>query len=180
MSDGAQPAPPRRRRGGQPFVPTEDERFLVTVLHRHGISHSVISKYVNRANGGIDQKTLRKAFRRELNEAVERVKANMIAALVRSAMNGNVSAQRYWLARFGGPEWQVPDPPDPDDPDIPPGTVPAGAIEEAGGGIVVTIIGGLPQRPNGSPPTLEAQAEPGDSTEEHSPGETTNGAGSTD
>jgi hypothetical protein len=179
--DGAPTAPARRTRA---YIPTDDERFLVTVLHRHGISQKVIAQYVNREQGGIDQKTLRKVFRRELNDAVERVKANMIAALVRSALNGNVSAQKFWLARFGGPEWRAPDYRDDDD-DLPPGTVPAGALEEAGGGgMVITIIGGLPPRANGSAPTLEGkvetETEDGDTHVSTNGSGKTNGSGSTD
>jgi hypothetical protein len=119
MSDEP-PKKQRRPRPGQPrFEPNDNQRQLVTVLHAHGISHSMIAKRIFHARDldqrgrpkpgakGISIPTLREAFREELDEAHEVVKIGMIQALIRAANAGNWGAARFWLATQGGPEWRV-------------------------------------------------------------------------
>jgi hypothetical protein len=106
--------PPRRRRGrpvGTGFVPNRETRWLVQVLHAHGIPHKTIAANIDTDNDGIADgvsvKTLRKVFRKELDGAVLQLKAAMIAAVVKNALGGNFGAQKYWLSLYGGPEWKL-------------------------------------------------------------------------
>lgn len=118
-------------------MPTKEQRWLVQVLHAHGIPLAAIARNVRDDGQHIDVKTLKKAFKAELATAFVQVKAAMIAALVRTGMQGNVTAQRYWLLTQGGPEWRVPWGNDRD------GAAPiiAGAGES---GTTIIIKGGLP------------------------------------
>ena len=141
MSDGDEPQ--QKRVGRPPYEPTEDERFLVSVLHTHGISHQVIAGYVNRNGGGIHPKTLRKVFRQELKQARERVKSAMIAAIVRAGVQGNVTAAKYWLSLFGGDEFR----PARFDDDLPASPIDPGTGIDQSGGMTIKIIGGLPVVP---------------------------------
>jgi hypothetical protein len=101
--------PPNQRYNPNPaFVPTTEQRWLVQVLHAHGIPLAAIARNVKDDGQRIDVKTLKKAFKEELSTAKLQVKAAIIAALVRSATQGNVTAQRYWLLTQGGPEWKNP------------------------------------------------------------------------
>jgi hypothetical protein len=106
MPDG-----PRSRGGRPPFVPNQATRQMVQVLHAHGIPHKIIAMNIDTDGdgiaNGIDQKTLRKVFRKELDTAALQLKSAMIAAMVKNALGGNFGAQRHWLALFGGPEWKL-------------------------------------------------------------------------
>ncbi len=89
-------------RGGRPpFMPTRDQRNLVKTLVSNGNGERVIAELP-----GVDRKTLRKHFREELRTGREHVLAMVGAAVVESAISGNVLAQKYWLATHGGPEWK--------------------------------------------------------------------------
>jgi hypothetical protein len=94
---------PRRSRGHPPFEPTHQQRQTVQVMRANGDPLTIIAKAV----GGIDVKTLRKHFRRELEDGHAQVVASMGAALVRAGLAGNVNALRFWLLTRGGPEWRI-------------------------------------------------------------------------
>lgn len=96
------PAGPRRKRGHPPHEPTDAQRQMVQVLRSNGIAVRIIAK-----NIGCDINTLRKHYKTELSDGLAQVVAAMGAALVRTGLAGNVTAQRYWLATHGGPEWRI-------------------------------------------------------------------------
>jgi hypothetical protein len=96
---------PRRDPGQPPFEPTPEQRKLVQVLAANGTSQATIARNVGPR--GIDEKTLRKHFRRELSDGHEQIKAAIGLSVVRAALNGNVYAAKYWLSTHGGPEWRV-------------------------------------------------------------------------
>lgn len=107
---------------------------MVQVLHAHGISHTTIARNIRSTEypHGIHQRTLTKAFKEELGNAREQVKAGLIASLIKSGLAGNVSAIKYWLGLFGGPEWRMTHL-DPDAPNA-----------NANGNTTIIIRGGLP------------------------------------
>jgi len=76
---------------------------MVQVLKANGNPHEVIAMVI-----GISADTLAKHYRKQLDDGKAQVKAMMGAAVVKSGLGGNIGAQRYWLACFGGPEWKVP------------------------------------------------------------------------
>jgi hypothetical protein len=89
-------------RGRPPFEPTDNQRQLVQVLVSNGISHASIAEQI-----GVSEPTLRRAFKRELVNGHERIKAAMGAAIVRAGLGGNMFAAKYWLSTHGGPDWKV-------------------------------------------------------------------------
>ncbi|HEY4152157.1 MAG TPA: hypothetical protein VGM38_02435 [Pseudolysinimonas sp.] len=89
---------------------------MVQVLKANGNTHKTIAMVM-----GVDEKTLMKHYRRELDTGFEQVKSMVGAALVKASLGGNIGAIRYWLACRGGPEWKQ-------------------KPEEAGGGGDTTII----------------------------------------
>jgi hypothetical protein len=116
----------RKRGPGQPaHIPTDKSRQLVQVLKANGNTLKVISMVI-----GISDETLMKHYRKELDSGFAQVKSMMGAAVVKSGLAGNIGAQRYWLACFGGPEWRAPR--DTDD-----------ATLQAGGNTTIIIKGGL-------------------------------------
>jgi hypothetical protein len=90
-----------RGRGQPPHAPTDKTRQTVQVLKANGNTHRVIALVI-----GIDVNTLMKHYRDELDNGFAQVKAMVGAAVVKSALGGNIGAQRYWLACFGGPQWR--------------------------------------------------------------------------
>lgn len=92
------------RRGGRPpFEPSDRDRYLVQVLAGNGVAQAVIAKLIG---DGIDLKTLRKHFRRELSDGTSRIRAGLSVVVVRAGLSGDWRAALAWLARFGGPEWR--------------------------------------------------------------------------
>ena len=94
--------PPKRPPGHPAFVPTDPQRQLVRILISHGFSHEAIAR-----NLQINSKTLKKAFKPELEYGHEQLEAAMGVALVRAGLNGNVNAIRYWLYCHGDPRWKA-------------------------------------------------------------------------
>jgi hypothetical protein len=82
---------------------------MITVLRANGATIETICGVV-----GITDKTLTKHCRKELDGALDNLRARMGATLVRTALNGNVNAMKFWLATHGGPEWRVPKDPNSD------------------------------------------------------------------
>lgn len=83
--------------------PTDDTRKQVRILKACANSHKTIALVLN-----IDEKTLMKHYRDDLDYGLEHTRAQVGAAVVRQAMQGNIAAANFYLARFGGPEWKQP------------------------------------------------------------------------
>lgn len=83
--------------------PTDRSRQTVRILKANGNSHKTICLILE-----IDEKTLMKHYRTELDEALEHVKGQVGAAIVRSALQGNMAAASWWMARRGGVDWKAP------------------------------------------------------------------------
>lgn len=111
---------------------------MVQILKANGTPQKIIAQVV-----GIDEKTLMKHYRTELDNGFATVKASIGAAVIKSALGGNVAAQRFWLLCHGGAEWKFVRP----DNDV--------VIPTAGGETTIIIRGGLaalqpePPKPNG-------------------------------
>ena len=101
--DGSDYSEPKKRRPPTPHHPTQQQRDMVRVLISNGVPHDIIAEMLN-----ISPPTFKKHYRVECRTGFERVKALIGTAVVRSAMNGNVGAQKYWLGTHGGPEWRIP------------------------------------------------------------------------
>lgn len=95
--------PAKKPRGQPSHEPTAEHRDMVRVLIANGVAHSIIAEML-----GISLNTFKKHYKAERKTGFERVKAAIGAAVVRSAMSGNIAAQKYWLGTHGGPEWRVP------------------------------------------------------------------------
>jgi hypothetical protein len=141
------PAKPKSRRGGpransggarknagrKKFKPTDEQRRAVQVLRANGNTNRIIALVM-----GITEQSLERHYHRDLANAFDEVKARISTAVVRSALGGNVAAQKYWLFCKGGPEWR---PPRDDE------------TYANGGGTTILIRGGLPQ-------VIDAKPEP--------------------
>ena len=76
------------------FKPTDDERKLVEQMCAVGIPQESICLVVR---DGIDDKTLRKHFRRELDTAKIKANAKIGGSLFNKAVNGDTTAAIFWL-----------------------------------------------------------------------------------
>jgi len=89
---------PRKATGkpnGRPtYKPTEDDRKTVSLMCAVGIPHEGIALCIG--DNGIDDKTLRKHFPREL--ATSKIKANvrMGGVIYNAALAGNMTAATLW------------------------------------------------------------------------------------
>lgn len=86
---------PKRSTGGRGyrFEPTSEQREKVEIWLGGGLSEEAVSAVL-----GIDRMTLRKHFAGELQHGRAKKRAEVIAAMHRSAQGGNVSAQKAYLA----------------------------------------------------------------------------------
>tara|TARA_R110002073_G_scaffold309560_2_gene479842 strand:+ start:261 stop:635 length:375 start_codon:yes stop_codon:yes gene_type:complete len=75
------------------FKPTDDERRLVDQMTAVGIPQESICKIIR---NGIDDKTLRKHFRRELDTAKIKANAKIGGTLFNKAVNGDTTAAIFW------------------------------------------------------------------------------------
>ena len=75
------------------FKPTDEERKLVEQMCAVGIPQESICLVVR---DGIDDKTLRKHFRRELDTSKIKANAKVGGALFNKAMAGDTSAAIFW------------------------------------------------------------------------------------
>ena len=75
------------------FKPTDDERKLVEQMCAVGIPQESICLVVR---DGIDDKTLRKHFRRELDTAKIKANAKIGGTLFNKAVNGDTTAAIFW------------------------------------------------------------------------------------
>ena len=90
-------------RGSQPFHPTPEQRKTVELLSAMGVPHEDICKLIIGPRGKpIDDKTLRKHFRTELDTAATKANQQVAGALFRMATDPKggikaVTAQIFWL-----------------------------------------------------------------------------------
>lgn len=93
-------------KGGRPaFVPTDDERKMVSQMVAVGIPQDEIAMCVR---DGIDVKTLRKAFGHEIATAKTRANARVAGSLFNRAINGSDTAAIWWTkSRMGWSEKQA-------------------------------------------------------------------------
>lgn len=83
---------------------------MVQILVSNGTPQDVIARNVKKAKGdprGIDEKTLRKVFRQELDCGYSDTVARMGSTVVREGLKGNIAAAKYWLTTHAGDEWKV-------------------------------------------------------------------------
>jgi len=86
---------------GRPkFEPTEVDRHLVKTMARTGVPQKTIAMCIG--NNGIDEKTLRRHFRRELEVSSEIANAMIGGVLYNSALKGEPWAVCFWLKCRGG------------------------------------------------------------------------------
>ena len=78
--------------GRRPYAPTEEDREKVRVLKAGGMSDDAVATAL-----GISAPTLRKHFSYELDVGTAKTRAELLLALHRSAMGGNVAAQKKAL-----------------------------------------------------------------------------------
>src|ERR1019366_4483528 len=82
--------------GGRPkYEPTEADRNTVRSMASQGIPHETIALCLG--TNGVDPKTLRKHFRRELDTAVAITNANIGTNVYKAAMRGEAWACCFWL-----------------------------------------------------------------------------------
>ena len=84
----------------KPHAPTDETRKLVTNLALSGVPQADIAKHV-----GISVGTLAKYYSKELAESGEVATARVCGELYSNCLNGNVSAQIFWMKTRGG--WRV-------------------------------------------------------------------------
>ena len=84
---------PRKKRGPPPFKPTDDERKMVEQMTAVGIPQESQCLVIR---DGIDDKTLRKHFRRELDTAKTKANAKVGGMLFNKIMNGDMTAAIFW------------------------------------------------------------------------------------
>ena len=94
-----------KQTNGVKFVPTDEERKLVEQMSAVGIPQSNIAMVIR---DGIDDKTLRKHFRKELDTAATKANAKIGGTLFNKAVNGDTSAAIFWAkTRMGWKETNV-------------------------------------------------------------------------
>jgi hypothetical protein len=76
--------------GRPPFEPSDKDRLAVTALSACGTRHELIARHL-----GIDRKTLRKHFRKELTSGREDANSMVSHCLFNQAIAGNTTAQIF-------------------------------------------------------------------------------------
>ena len=79
------------------FEPTEQQRHLVVMMSTNGVKQPEQARALN-----CGEKTLAKYFKEELSLGKMRATAHVSGALYKNAIEGNVSAQIFWLKSQGG------------------------------------------------------------------------------
>jgi hypothetical protein len=95
------------RTGYHPFAPTKEQRDQVEAMAGYGIPHEDICRLVINPRTGcpIDDKTLRRHFRYELDTGYVKANAKVVQSLYAQATGGNVTAAIWWTkARMGWAE----------------------------------------------------------------------------
>jgi hypothetical protein len=88
------------KRGRPPFVPTAEQRNLVTAMRGNGTQVRVIARIIS-----VPYSTLRTAFRDELKNGTSEMGARIALTFAQAAMTDWHAAEK-WLRMRGGPEWQ--------------------------------------------------------------------------
>ena len=88
---------PGKKDGRPSFIPTEDQKLLVTIMSSTGVPHERQAKAL-----GVNSKTLRKYFKEELQLGRNRAHAEIAGALYKRALDGNVPAQIFYLKTQAG------------------------------------------------------------------------------
>jgi hypothetical protein len=81
-----------KNRGIPAHEPTKQTRELVSLHATVGTTQSVIADLLD-----IDDKTLRKYYRKELNQSLAKANATIGGHLFNKAKNGDTTAQIFWL-----------------------------------------------------------------------------------
>lgn len=90
-----------KKRGRPPATFTDEQSKLVETLASFGVHRSIIAETVS-----VTEDTLYKHFKEVLTTAKVKAVARMAGALYRSGINGNVTAQIFYLKTQGG--WKEP------------------------------------------------------------------------
>ena len=88
---------PKGSKAVNKFEPTEQQRHLVVMMSANGVKHPDQARALN-----CGEKTLLKYFREELTFGKMKATAHVSGALYKNAIEGNVSAQIFWLKAQGG------------------------------------------------------------------------------
>lgn len=97
--------------GGSPdHEPTDENKKIVKELYAAGIPQSRIAERLC-----IDDKTLRKHYRHELDSTKDAMTAALGSNLYQDALNGNPQAREFWLKCQG--RWSYAKPPEDDEKD---------------------------------------------------------------
>ena len=82
----------RAEGSGTPYEPTAEQRKVVETMIAYGAPQSEVCRAMS-----IDPKTLRKHFRDELDQAVDRANVKIAETLYKAALDGSVGALIFWL-----------------------------------------------------------------------------------
>lgn len=93
MAAKKKPSPANKKRGPPTFRPTDAERKEVAKMVAVGIPQESICRVVR---NGIDDKTLRKHFRKELDTALVKANTNVSGTLYNKAIAGDTGAIVWW------------------------------------------------------------------------------------
>lgn len=83
------------RRGQPAYQPTQSDRETVKSMAASGFTHEAIARCLG--TKGIDDKTMRKHFRQELDTSMTKANAAVANKVYNLAMAGNVAAMFFWL-----------------------------------------------------------------------------------
>ena len=81
-----------KKQQGVKHTPTQENRELVSTHATIGTRQDIIADLL-----GINERTLRKYYRKELDQALARANAGIGGALYAKAMNGDTAAMIFWL-----------------------------------------------------------------------------------
>lgn len=94
------PPPPPKRPAHRPlYQPTPDVRAKVAAMVLADVDQDTIARAI-----GISPRTLRRAYRRELDTSYAIVKADVVAKLVTKARAGDVKCMIFYLSTHGWAE----------------------------------------------------------------------------
>lgn len=87
------PKKPGSRQGGgpKPFRPTDENKIQVEAMAGYGVPLKQVASLI-----GIDEKTLYKYFRKEIDNGKAKANAKIGQTLFQQAMAGNTSAAIWW------------------------------------------------------------------------------------
>jgi hypothetical protein len=87
------------------FSPTPEQRKMVEAMTGFGIPETGVAATIGER--GIDAKTLRKHFRRELDTGTTKANLAVAQSLYKMATSGkHPGASMFWLSRRGGAAWK--------------------------------------------------------------------------